>query len=730
MQKPGSWRLILAALALAWAAGPVAAAEVPVAELIKQLPAQDAAAAAEISARLVAAGPAGVKEIAAMLLEPGKGDDAKPRFALHGMAVYVSRPNAEAERKMFVETLAILLGTDIPLAVKGFLIRQLQLSGGKESIDVLAKFLLGDEATCEYATQAMLAIGDPSAADPLRDALAKAQGPNRLTIIQALGMLRDAKSMPALLKAAADDNRDVRLAALAALGNIGDPAVVDTLVKASSPEPLYERARATEALLVLARRLVEADKKADAEKIYRHLLATRTAPEASHDRCAALRGLVAAAGEKATDDLLAATKSEDADVRAVAADLAAAVPGETMTKSLVASLKDAAPAAKVEALAILARRADKAALPAALEALKDADKAVRKAAIKAVAAIARDEAIPTLIGLLAGPERDERQTAADALVLLPGDKATDTLAAALKTAAVEARRELLGVLAARGAKAKLDAIFACTSDENEGVRSAALDAIGVLGDEKALPRVVGLLVAAKGGERGAAERAADAICRRSKARDACADALLAVLPKADVQARCALLRVLGGVGSPKGLDALRSALKDESAEVQEAGVRALARWPSIEVADQLLSLAQTAKDPKHRVLALQGYIRVVGLPSPRSADETLKMYQAALAAAARPEEKKEILGAASELKTPGVLKLVLPCLDDKAIKPEAEAAIVKLSDRLRDLKDAAYRADMRAALAAIAQASESDARRKDAARNMDRWYKDQPKAPK
>jgi len=153
MRTSGSWLLAITVFSLAYAG----AAEVPVAELIKQLPAQDAAAAAEVSAKLVAAGPAGLKEIAAMLVEPGKGDDVKARFALHGLAFYVARPGAEAERKMFVETLAGVLGTDVPASVKGFLIRQLQLAGGKESLDVLAKFLIGDEAMCEYATQAMLA---------------------------------------------------------------------------------------------------------------------------------------------------------------------------------------------------------------------------------------------------------------------------------------------------------------------------------------------------------------------------------------------------------------------------------------------------------------------------------------------------------------------------------------------------------------------------------------------
>ena len=714
MRGRNSWRWIaLGAVALGCCVS--YGAEVPVAELVKQMPAQDAAAAAELSAKLVAAGPAGVKEIAAMLVEPSKTDDSKARFALHGMAVYVARPGAEAERKMLVETLAGVLDGDIHWLVKSFLIQQLQLAGGKESIDVLAKFLL-DENLCEFATQALLAIRLPECADAIRTALPNAKGGTRLTLVQALGILRDVKAVPAVLKASADQDREVRLAALFALGNIGDPAVADTLIKASSPEALYERAKATDALLLLGQRLVEGDKKADAEKVFRHLLTSRTAAEDSHVRCGALRGLVAAAGEKATDDLMGALKAEDADVRAVAADVTAALPGDAVAKRLIESLQGATPAARADTLGLLARRGDKAALPVALEAAKDADKAVRKAAIKAVAAIGKDEMIPNLIEFLSSKDGDDRRAAADSLILLPGDKATATLVDALKTSTVEARRELLGILAARGAKAHLAAIFACAKDENEGVRVAALDATGALGDDKALPAVLELLLTPKGGDRAAAERAADSIGRRATDKDKCADALIPVLLKGDVQAKCGLLRVLGGLGSNRGLDVLRAAIKDENAEIQEAGFRALARWPTVAVADELLSLAQNAKDPKHRVLALQGYIRVVALPNKRTPDETLKMYQAALAAATRPEEKKAILGPVSEIREVGAFRLVAPCLEDRAVRPEAEAAVSRIADRLRDTKDEPARKEIREALMNIVQNSQDDGRRKEATR--------------
>jgi len=726
--RTARWATFAAALLVfAWGLASLDAGEVPVAELVSQLPAQDAATAARISEQLVKAGPEGIKQVAAMLVEPVKDTprealarNAKARYAMHGLALYVSRPEAEAERKMFVGTLASLLDSNAPVEIKGFLIRQLQLAGGEESVKVLGTYLLHDQKEmCEYATQALLAIGGDKAVATLRAALPRAKGPRRLTILQALGVLRDAKSLPAELKAARDADRQVRLTGLFAAGNIGDPATAETLKKASTPETMYERATATDALLLLG-------KPADAERIYRHLWTTRNALEDRHVRCAALRGLVAALGGKAIDDVMAAMKDKDYQVRAVAAEIMATIPGAAITRRLVDSMKGAPPAARVDILAQLARRADRVALPAALGAMKDPEKSVRKAAIKAVAAIGKEEVIPTLIAALKTTEPDEQQVASNCLILIPGgEKSTQTIVAALRTAPKEARRALLGVLAARRATAHLAAIFACTKDEDESVRAAALDAVGGLGDAASLPQLLDLLIKAKGGrERDSARNAADAICRRTRNKNRCAEALLAALPKADVPARRALLSVLGGLGSEKGLPPLRAALKDADPGVQDAALRALAeKWPNTRVADDLLGIARSGKKPNQRVIALRGYIRVVGLRSSRPADSTVKMYEQAMSVAEQPAEKKQILSAVAQVQHFDAFKLVVPYLEDEALRAESEAAAIRLSERLRGLRDEKPREQIRQALLKITQTSKEKRRRRDAKRNMDRWYK-------
>src|SRR4051812_15561706 len=106
-----------------------------------------------------------------LLVVPGdKADDSKARYALHALAVRVGAAKDEKLRKAFVEALASTLGGKRPKEVQAFVVRQLQVAGGKEAAEALGK-LLADKDLAEPAAQALLAIRD-GAAEQFRAALA------------------------------------------------------------------------------------------------------------------------------------------------------------------------------------------------------------------------------------------------------------------------------------------------------------------------------------------------------------------------------------------------------------------------------------------------------------------------------------------------------------------------------------------------------------------------------
>ena len=226
-----------------------------------------------------------------LLLEPGQGDDVKPHYALHCLAVYVGKLEGDQPRAEFAGALASQIGGQRPKAVQKYLIRQLQVAGGPEVVGTLGKALL-EEALCEPAAQALAAIGG-GAAEEFRRALPKVGDTCRLTILQNLGVLGGPASVAALKEAASDEDRDCRLAAVSGLAGIGDAGSIDLLLKAADAGG-WEGTRATDACLVLAEKLLAAGKTSEAKKICTHFQRTRTDPSERHVHEAAERILAGA----------------------------------------------------------------------------------------------------------------------------------------------------------------------------------------------------------------------------------------------------------------------------------------------------------------------------------------------------------------------------------------------------------------------------------------------------
>lgn len=251
----------------------------------------DRAATEKALAAILAGGKENLVALVELLKAPGSGDDSKARYALHALATRVCATKDERRRQAFAEALASTLGGARPKPVQAFVVRQLQLAGGKEAVAPLGK-LLADEELAETAGQALLAIKE-GAAEQFRAALSKARGKARLVAVHGLGALRDAGSAAELRKLAADKDAELRQTVWWALANTGEAGAVDVLIGATKAEG-RERVKAASACLLLAERLAEAGKKKEATKLYEHLRDRFTAEHEAHFREAAKRAL----GEK------------------------------------------------------------------------------------------------------------------------------------------------------------------------------------------------------------------------------------------------------------------------------------------------------------------------------------------------------------------------------------------------------------------------------------------------
>ena len=240
-------------------------------------------------AELVAGGKEAVAGLVGMLVPADKGGDVQVRHAIHALAVHAATLKEE-QRRVVSEALAATLAEDRHAEIHRFVLRQIQVVGGKEVVPALGK-LATDEALGEDAVRALVAIRT-GAAGQFRVALPRAKGRNLLTIALALGTLKDTESVPALRKLLGAEDSDLRQVAGWAVAHMADAGSADELLKRADTATGFERTKLTDACLDLAENLLAAGKKKDAVAIYSHLQKTRT--DEKHVREAAARGLAAA----------------------------------------------------------------------------------------------------------------------------------------------------------------------------------------------------------------------------------------------------------------------------------------------------------------------------------------------------------------------------------------------------------------------------------------------------
>jgi HEAT repeat protein len=618
---------------------------------------------------LIEGGEAGVKtrvaDIIGMLVEPGVSEDYKARYLLHALVVRVTRPGPEGDatplRSATGEALVLALTRSATPNIKSYLVDELQFLGERRAVPAIGK-LLADDALSDAAARALVTIGvgdgkgDGSAeAAELRRALARASGRSRLSVVLALGELRDEGAVDELTRLLTDASADVRLAAATALARIADERSMVPLAKA------LEAARGNEKVLMagpcfaFSRRLLESDDRGRAFDMYGSIWRILSGIDEPQMRHAVVAGLA----------------------EAFAAD---------STNALTRKLRTRGPATRAAALHALARRADPESFDAVAGALKDPDPWVRLVAISAVGPVGKARSVPTLIGVLPGRSSAEEEALRTALLGVEGEGANASLAKGLAGVgegpdATAVRLILLDTIAMRRATEGNEATLALAGHANPEVRMAALKALGKIADGECAPRLVELsLSLTDQRELSAIEDALLESCRRRQGDSEQVAPVAAALGKGSVASRRLLLRVVGRLGNRASVKVLLETMTDAEKDVRDAAVRSLADFPNDKPMAELLKIAKTGVDMTHKILALRGFMRMA--EKKRDKKERVGMLAEALTIADRPDEKKQALGKLGNVDTSASLKVVLPYTGVAGVSREACRATYNIARRL------------------------------------------------
>ncbi len=566
-----------------------------------------------------------------------------------------------------------LLRSDATLAGKQFVCKQLGIYGTEEAVPTLAA-MLTDAATSDMARYALERIPGAAADEALRKALPKARGEVKVGIINSLGQRRDSQSVTALRSLVYDANAATAMAAVAALGRIADPQATEALAEASGKTTGKLRRLVLDSYLKCADQLVAQGEQPPAKAIYRQLYVPG---EPVPVRSAALTGLVLAEAGNAAEEIVNVLRGGDPDMEPVAIGLVREIPRTQNIMALAEELPNLSVAGQVQLLAALADRGDPALREVTLSATQSDQLDVRVAALKALAALGDDSTVPLLARVAAADSAAEREAARESLYLLRGPEIEAAIVAGIPQADPKVKAELVRSIGQRRIYSAMETLLNTAKDSDPDVRIESTRALRLIADPKQLPALIDFLIQAPSdAERQEAEKTVVAVAHKIPRKDRQAKAVLdALRPVKDTVVRGSLLRVLGEIGDSKALPTLRKALKDRDAEIQLAAIRALSDWPTDEPLDNLLKVVRTSENEIHRVLALRGYIRLIGLDSDRPEDKTLKMYQEAMDLASAASEKKMVLSGLGNVETMAALEMATGYLADSTLQQEAEVAV-------------------------------------------------------
>jgi len=588
-----------------------------------------------------------------------------------------SRSSPEERQRQWIS----VLQSDAPLQDKAITCKQLAIYGTKDAVPALAA-LLSDESLASWARIAIEAIPGPAADEALREAMGRLQGMLLIGTINSIGNRRDPQAVNGLAKRLGDANLDVASAAARALGRVGGEQAAEVLERSLAHAPVGIRQAVAEGCILCAERFLEEGKPAEAVTLYD---AVRQADVPMQRLLEATRGAILARHSAGFPLLVEQLRSADGARFGIGLRTARELPGREVTETLAVELDRLSPERQALLLLALADRSDAAVLPVVLRVARAGPKEPRTVAVSALERLGNASCIPVLLEAAVEGDTELAQAAETTLARLPGTDVDADLLGCLPQATGKVRQVLIEVAGQRRMGGALPWIVVSAEDADPGIRAAAIQAIGTLGEAKQTADLVRLLQKAGGPkERADIEKALLAISDRCGVD--CLRDLLHLMQSGDSDFRMIGLHALATIGGPGALAAIESALNDKEENIQDEAVRALSTWPNkwpedSSVAKALLTLAWSDQRMLHQVLGLRGYLQSVRGDKKLNGDEKAARVSELLPLIKRSEEKRLAIAVIGDIPTARALELLLTLMMDPLVVEEACAAIVKVAGK-------------------------------------------------
>lgn len=597
------------------------------------------------------------------------------------LCLRAGRPGAQAERVALCTAIAQRLGPSTPKAARVWMLRKLETIANAESVDGLKACLEDQDIEVrDAARRALSANSAPQAATALTGALqAATTDADRVALIQALGW-RDTVSFAVIEPYAKSENEQVRMAALDALVHDTSRPPMGPMMAAFGDGNAALRRFAAAVLLRRFDRLLAVGETNEAASNYKFVIRGPTDPLI---RLALSRLNILLNGKRGVQNLIRFLNSDNPAEQRLEAS---GVLDEFTSAEVTSVLCDAFPALKSDAqvliLNVLSRRDDPLSLAPALLGVESNDADVRIAALRLLAVVGGEAQVARLAQRAAGDDQPEAKAAAAALAQLRGKGIDAEIAAELEKATPDVQVELIRALAARGAKDCVQTLLAHTSAKNPSVQVAAFEALGSRGAPADLPALLTALLQARDESvRASAEDAVVAVCQKLDPKTDRAEEVLKRMAAADDADLASFIRVLGRIGGPAALQAIRAAATADppaKAAARDEAIRALCNWQTPEVLPDLCRIGVETDSEVTRTLAMRGFSKLIHMPTDLSQPKRFRLIQTLLEKAKSTEELRLMLAALGTARVPEALPLADQFVSSDDAANEAALAVISI----------------------------------------------------
>jgi len=299
---------------------------------------------------------------------------------------------------------------------------------------------------------------------------------------------------------------------------------------------------------------------------------------------------------------------------------------------------------------------------------------LRLAGLRGLVTAKGAQAAPLLTEAIRSDDSDLRRSAIELMTMVKGQDATKTFVGMLPSLQPEAQELVLRALGERGDGSAAKAVSAAASSEHEAVRTAALAALGRVGDSSAIPLLL--------------QAAATGVPQREVARASLVQlggagvdtALIGLIESGDSGIRVEVIRALADRGATLAAGKLLAAAKDDDESVRREAIRALGILVSESELARLVELVVSPKEAKDRPSVEQA----VGAAFRRVKDKD-KQAEPVLAALrmAPADAKPMLLRLLGRAATGGALEALRAALKDS--NDEVRSAAVRTLSEWPDL---------------------------------------------